>query len=147
MKIIAIVQARTLSKRLPRKVLKPLGASTVIGVLLSRLSYSQKLSQIVVATSENTADDLLAEHIRELGFSVYRGAEDDVLHRILQAATIYEADIVVRITGDCPLVDPKIVDKAIAVLMDNNCDYVSNVFPPTYPDGLDVEVFRYSVLE
>ena len=136
-----------MSKRLPRKVLKPLGTSTVIGVLLSRLSYSQNLSKIVVATSENASDDALAEHVRELGFSVYRGAENDVLHRFFQAATFYSADVVVRITGDCPLVDPKIVDKAVAVFLDKNFDYVSNIFPPTYPDGLDVEVFSYSVLE
>lgn len=147
MNIIAIVQARTQSKRLPRKVLKPLGKSSVIGFLLSRLRNAKTVSMIVVATSTKAADNELAQHVQELGFPVYRGDEEDVLCRFRNAAEFYEADAVVRVTGDCPLIDPEIVDKVVTSFINCNCDYVSNVSPPTFPDGLDVEVFSYSALE
>lgn len=147
MKIVAIVQARTGSTRLPNKVMKSIEGVPVIEILLSRLHRSKKVNQIVVATTNLARDDGLASYVFELGFDVFRGDELNVFARFLGAARHYSADIIVRITGDCPLVDPNLVDEVVSVFLSENNDYVSNIDPPTYPDGLDVEVFSRSALE
>ena len=113
MKIIALVQARIGSTRLPGKVLKKIVNRPVIDLLLTRLSESKKIDQIVVATSKNTKDDTLKDVVESLGYDCFRGSEDDVLKRFYDAAKKYNADIVVRITGDCPLVDANLVDTCI----------------------------------
>ena len=141
MKIIALVQARIGSTRLPGKVLKKIVNRPVIDLLLTRLSESKKIDQIVVATSKNTKDDTLKDVVESLGYDCFRGSEDDVLDRYYQAAKEAEADSVVRITGDCPLIDPAIVDEVIDRYRKNGVDYASNFTPPTFPDGLDTEVF------
>ena len=109
MKAVAIVQARMSSSRLPKKVMKTILGKTVIQLLLERLSLSKRLDEIVVATSTESSDDDLVNHIKELGFKYFRGSESDVLSRFMGAAETYSADVVVRITGDCPLVDPSLV--------------------------------------
>lgn len=147
MKTVAIVQARMGSTRLPNKVMKPIVGVPMIELLLSRLSQAREVDQIVVATSMDERNQPLAAHVRKLGFACEQGSENDVLERYLHAAKAHQADIVVRVTGDCPLVDPALVDEAIRAFHAANVDYFSNTAPPTYPDGLDVEVFTLAALE
>ena len=147
MKIVAIVQARMGSSRLPGKVMKLINGIPVIELLLLRLSKSKLVDQIVVATSDAVADIRLSDHVKNLGFSCSQGSENDVLERFYDAAKQHDADVIVRITGDCPFVDANLVDQVIEGYLNSDVDYFSNVMPPTYPDGLDVEVFSFSVLE
>jgi glutamate-1-semialdehyde 2,1-aminomutase len=145
-KTVAIVQARMASTRLPDKVLRPILGTAMIEVLLDRLGRARELDQIVLATSDLAADDRLAEHVQKLGIVVFRGSERDVLDRYHGAAGFVGADVVVRVTGDCPLVDPQLVDDAVLAFKRAAVDYASNVDPPTYPDGLDIEVFTFQAL-
>jgi glutamate-1-semialdehyde 2,1-aminomutase len=147
MKIVAIVQARMGSTRLPKKVMKPIGKKPMIDLLLARLSRAVELDEIVVASSLDPRNLPLVEHVAALGYRCWQGSENDVLDRYLQAAKQVEADIVVRITGDCPLVDPELVDEIVRRFKDVQPDYCSNTLRPTYPDGLDVEVFSFNALE
>jgi len=146
-KVVCVVQARMGSTRLPGKVLKKTNGRTLIEILLSRLSKSKKINQIVLATSDNKNNNELISHVQEIGYKVYVGNESDVLDRYYHASLKYNADVVVRVTGDCPLIDWNIVDKTIEKFFGGNFDYVSNVQPPTFPDGLDVEVFSFKALE
>ena len=147
MNVVAIAQARMGSTRLPGKVMKSIGGVPMIELLLSRLARSREIDQIVIATSVGEVNQPLIEHVEKLGYRCVRGSENDVLGRYLDAARQTHADIVVRITGDCPLIDPTIVDAAIAEFKQQNVDYLSNTAPPTYPDGLDTEVFTVVALE
>ncbi len=147
MNILAIVQARVGSSRLFGKVLREVEGRALIDILLYRLSRSEKIDRIIVATGDNKENDALALKVRELGFEVFRGSEHDVLDRYFQAAKFYRADAVVRITGDCPLVDPELVDSVISLFKVSGVDYCSNTIPPTFPDGLDVEIFSFTSLQ
>lgn len=147
MKVVAIVQARMGSSRFPGKVMKPILGRPMIEILLSRLSRSTELDEVIVATSVCSRDDVLVEHLEKLGFHCHRGSENDVLLRYLEAAREARADVVVRITGDCPLVDPGLVSEAVKRFRAERVEYLSNVEPPTYPDGLDIEVFTLAALE
>lgn len=147
MKVVAIVQARMGSTRLPNKVMKPIGGVPMIEVLLARLARAKEVNEFMVATSEDPRNQPLADHVNALGYKCYRGSESDVLDRYVQAAKSANADIVVRITGDCPLVDPALVDDAIRQFKASNVDYFSNTAPPTFPDGLDIEVFTLAALK
>jgi glutamate-1-semialdehyde 2,1-aminomutase len=146
MKTVAIVQARLGSVRFPDKVLRQVTSAPLIELLLGRLARAKLVDQIVVATPEDKRNEPLAELVKKLGFAVYRGSEHDVLDRYYQAATLQNSDVVVRITGDCPLVDPQLVDSLVAEYAKGDVDYVSNTLQPTFPDGLDVEVFSYAAL-
>jgi len=146
MKVVAIVQARMASTRLPNKVMMPIGDIPMIGVLLKRLSLSEQIDEIVLATSRDPKNDVMVQYVESLGFGCERGSEPDVLSRFLDTAAAHSADIIVRITGDCPLVDAALVDEAIKQFKNDSVDYLSNVSPPMYPDGLDIEVFSYSAL-
>ena len=147
MKTVAIVQARMGSTRFPDKVLKPICGTPLIELLLQRLGAAHTLDEIVLATSADPRNEALAAHVRKLGITVSRGSEQDVLDRYYQAALQAGADVVVRITGDCPLLDPALVDEAVNAFRAGNAEYLSNTDPPTYPDGLDVEVFSFAALE
>jgi glutamate-1-semialdehyde 2,1-aminomutase len=147
MKVVALVQARMGSTRLPNKVMRTVEGLPLVELLLRRLSKAKRLDAIALATSVDPRNDPLAEHVRKLGFAVERGSENDVLDRFLQAARAQRADVVVRVTGDCPLVDPGLVDEVVAGFQAAGVDYYSNVAPPTYPDGLDLEVFTVAALE
>jgi len=147
MKVIALVQARMGSTRLPNKVMKPIRGIPMIERLLSRLSHAKEVNQIVVATSVDGRNQPLVEHVRKLGYACEQGSENDVLDRFVQVARTHQADVVVRITGDCPLVDPGLVDEVIRRFKATGVDYFSNIDPPTYPDGLDIEVCTFKVLE
>ncbi|MDO8676930.1 MAG: glycosyltransferase family protein [Candidatus Azambacteria bacterium] len=153
---IAIIQARMGSTRLPGKVLKIVeglpdrrAGKTLLEHLILRVLRAKTLDKIVVATTENPEDEAVASEAAKLGVDVFCGSEEDVLDRYYQAAKKYGADIVVRLTGDCPLMDPAIIDEVVGFYQKNKdkYDYVSNVRPPTYPDGMDVEVFSFAVLE
>jgi glutamate-1-semialdehyde 2,1-aminomutase len=145
-KTVAIVQARMGSTRLPNKVMKLIGGAPMIEVLLTRLAKATEVNEIVVATSVDPCNQPLAEHVNSLGYKCYRGSENDVLDRYLQAAKSANADVIVRITGDCPLVDPVLVDEVIKQFKNAGVDYFSNTDPPTFPDGLDIEVFTLKAL-
>ena len=147
MKVVALVQARMGSTRLPNKVMKPIGGIPMIELLLSRLSQAKEVDQVVVATSGDDRNQPLVEHVRKLGYACEQGSENDVLDRFVRAGRVHHADVVVRITGDCPLVDPGLVDEAIRRFKAAEVDYFSNVSPPTYPDGLDIEVCTFKSLE
>ena len=135
------------SIRFPNKVMQPICGTPMIGLLLQRLSKANNISKIVLATSEHQRNDTLSRYVCELGYTVYKGSEDDVLDRFYQAAKSEKADVVVRITGDCPLVDSEIVDNVISIVKNSALDYASNTITPTFPDGLDVEVFTFESLE
>jgi glutamate-1-semialdehyde 2,1-aminomutase len=139
--VAVIVQARMGSTRLPGKVLADLCGTPQIGVILSRLQQCRQVSQILVATTEDPKDDPLVQYVEFMGIPVFRGSEADVLDRYVRAADLAGASILVRITGDCPLVDPELVDELILCFKSGQVDYLSNVDPPTFPDGLDIEVF------
>tara|TARA_R110000868_G_scaffold45808_5_gene151687 strand:- start:34472 stop:36499 length:2028 start_codon:yes stop_codon:yes gene_type:complete len=147
MKTVAIVQARMGSTRLPNKVMKLVAGLPMIEVLLKRLSHAKEIDQIVVATSVEERNLPLVEHVAKLGFHCEQGSERDVMQRYLQAARASSADVIVRITGDCPLVDPVLVDEVVREFKAAKVDYFSNAVPPSYPDGLDIEVFTLKALE
>jgi glutamate-1-semialdehyde 2,1-aminomutase len=147
MKFVAIVQARCGSIRLPNKVMKPIGGIPMIEVLLKRLNQSKFLDQIVLATSTDIRNRNLVNHVEHLSFTCTEGSELDVLERYVQAAEKSRADVIVRITGDCPLVDPILVDECILGFKESNVDYYSNTISPTFPDGLDIEVIKFSALK
>jgi spore coat polysaccharide biosynthesis protein SpsF len=149
-RVVAVVQARTQSTRLPGKVLMPLCGVLVVQRVLRRLARSNTLDGIVLATSDLGADDELARvAAKEPAVLVVRGSEQDVLSRYLLAARMARADALVRVTSDCPLIDPAVVDEAVRLLTTNfpDCDYASNTIERTYPRGLDVEVFTTAALE
>ena len=146
MTTIALIQARMGSSRLPGKVLRPIAGRPMIDWVLSRASRAHSLDRVVLATSDNPRDDALAAHVRKLGYSVARGSETDVLARFAQAAQDYGAQVVVRITADCPLIDPDIIDAVVALCARDGSDYASNTDPASFPDGLDVEVFKAAAL-
>lgn len=147
MKVVALVQARMGSTRLPNKVMRQINGMPMIELLLSRLSRAKEVDQIVVASSVDVRNRPLVEHVQKLGYACEQGSENDVLDRYVCAARRHQADVVVRITGDCPLVDPELVDEVIRRFKSAGVDYFSNIAPPTYPDGLDIEVCTFNALE
>ncbi|MDD4611359.1 MAG: glycosyltransferase family protein [Patescibacteria group bacterium] len=146
-KNLCIIQARYGSTRLPGKVLLPLGGKTVIEQVISRVNQAKKIDKIILATTTKEEDDALEQICLKAGIDYFRGSEDDVLDRYYQAAKKFEAKNIIRITGDCPLLDPEIVDKIINIYKESGVDYATNVIPPTFPDGLDAEIFSFSILE
>lgn len=146
MKVVAIVQARMGSTRLTNKVMRPIVGAPMIELLLARLSKSTQINQIILATSTDEINKSLVEHVKQLGYVCICGSENDVLNRYLVAAQAVEADVIVRITGDCPLIDPSLVDQALIQFRAETLDYLSNVAPATYPDGLDIEIFTLKAL-
>lgn len=147
MKILAITQARTGSTRLPNKVMKIIGGKTVLSIHIERLLRSKLLDQVVIATTIDKADDVIEEVATFHKLPCFRGSIQNVLDRYYQAAKPYNPEWVVRITSDCPLIDAVLMDEIIQKAIELNYDYVSNTLHPTYPNGMDVEVFKFSALE
>lgn len=147
MRRVIIIQARMTSTRLPGKVLADLSGRPMLAQQIRRLQRC-RVDQIVVATTVNATDDPVVELARREGVAWYRGSEHDVLGRFVGAARQERADVVVRITADCPLIDPAVTDQVIAALLDDSdpCDYASNVLERTYPRGLDVEALFFDTL-
>ncbi len=136
------------STRFPGKVLERVsGNVTLMESILLRLQRASRLTDIVFAIPNGVEDDPLDAHLREIGASVYRGSPSDVQSRYLDCGKFYDADMLVRVTGDCPLIDSKIIDLVTETALSHDYDYCSNINPPTYPDGLDVEVFKLEALE
>jgi glutamate-1-semialdehyde aminotransferase/spore coat polysaccharide biosynthesis protein SpsF (cytidylyltransferase family) len=145
--IVAIVQARMGSTRLPGKSLADVCGHPMLWHVVSRVRGAKLVGKVVVATSSAMADDAIAAVCDHERIPCFRGDEHDVLDRFYQAAKFYGADVLVRITADCPLIDPAVIDKVVARFQEGNCDYVSNAIRYTYPDGLDTEVFSFHALE
>lgn len=146
MKITAIVQARMGSSRLPNKTLMELSGKPMLGHVVERLGHSRLLTETVVATSVNAADKPIADYIRSLHLQCFEGSESDVLSRFVGAAKIAGSDLIVRITGDCPLIDPSILDEMIAYHQEQKVEYTGNLAQRSLPRGLDAEVFSIDAL-
>ena len=150
MKTVAIIQARIGSTRLPRKVLMEINGKPMLWHIINRVKQSKLINDIVVATTTNDEDKAIINLVRQSGVKGFRGSENDVLDRYYQTVAIMRLshsrhiDAIVRITSDCPLIDPKVIDKTIGLFQTGNYDYVSNT--GTYPDGLDTEVFSFDAL-
>ena len=147
MTTLLIVQARMTSTRLPGKVLLPLAGEPMLTRLIERLRRAERSDGIVIATTANASDDPIAALCAQLGVPCHRGSEHDVLSRYADAARLHGADVVVRITSDCPLIHPALVDQVIAAYEEGDSDYVSNMLPPTWPYGMAVEVFSAAALQ
>ncbi|MFZ4632240.1 MAG: cytidylyltransferase domain-containing protein [Patescibacteria group bacterium] len=147
MKILAITQARVESTRLPGKVLKTIGDKTLLEIHLSRILQSKLISKLKVATTTETNVNKIIAIVDKLGIESFQGAIENVLERFYLTALSESPDYVVRLTSDCPLIDPTEIDKVIEECINGDYDYVSNVLEPTLPDGMDVEIFKFSVLE
>jgi spore coat polysaccharide biosynthesis protein SpsF len=144
---ILITQARSGSTRLPGKVLKEINGKTLLQIHLDRLKKCKSVSEIIVATTTNSEDQIIFEKAIEWGFIASKGSESDVLDRFYQAVKDKNADWIVRVTSDCPLIDPILVDDVINFVHSNNKDYGANILIENFPDGQDIEVFKFSVLE
>ncbi len=147
MKIVATIEARMSSSRLPGKVLLPVLGETMLSFLLHRLKSVPSLDGIILATTVNAADDVLEQFAEKQNILCYRGSEEDVMLRVVQAGKKAGADLIVEITGDCPIIDPEIVEQTIRIFQKNNCAYASNAHHRSYPDGMDVQVFLLNTLE
>lgn len=148
MKTIAIIQARMGASRLPGKMLKDIAGKPAIAHVVERVKMAKHLDEVWVATTTAHADDAIGDWAAANSVSVYRGSEQDVLDRYYKTAVGAGADVIVRVTGDCPLADPQVIDHVIEEFGDGVAfDYISNVHPPTFPDGLDTEVFSFTALE
>lgn len=147
MNVVVIIQARMGSSRLPGKVMKLLAGKPVIQHVIERAKLIPNISNVIVATTTSAKDGPLVEFCNSIEVPVFRGNEDDVLDRYYQAALFYRAEVVVRITGDCPLLDPIESEKVIKRFFEIDADYVSNTNPPMLPDGLDTEAFSMRILE
>jgi spore coat polysaccharide biosynthesis protein SpsF len=135
------------SSRLPGKVLFSLHGKPMLAMQIERIKQSKMLNDIVLATGKDIADDLLSSFAQEYNVKFFRGSSHNVLDRYYGAAQQFKATTIVRITGDCPLIDPQVIDDIINAYFDSQCDYVSNTLEPTFPDGLDVEVFSMEALK
>ena len=144
---LAIVQVRINSSRFPGKVLEHLDGTPILEWIIYRLRLSKNLNQVVVATGNGSENDAIEELCRQIGVECFRGNERDVLDRYYQAALRYPSDNIVRVTGDCPFVAPDLLDDMIQTFVASELDYLSNVAPPTFPDGIDLEIFSFDALQ
>tara|TARA_Y100000739_G_scaffold229726_1_gene245718 strand:+ start:9461 stop:10255 length:795 start_codon:yes stop_codon:yes gene_type:complete len=149
-KTIAIIQARMNSKRLPGKVLMPINGTPMLGFMIERVLSSSEVDELIVATSLEPSDDPIEIYCKENEINCFRGDLNDVLDRFYNASKTSDANIIIRLTGDCPLVDSNILDAMITIFKENNFDYIANTAPPegiTFPEGMDVEIFSKNALE
>jgi spore coat polysaccharide biosynthesis protein SpsF len=147
MKIVATIEARMTSSRLPGKVLMPAAGRPMLHHLVTRLRAAPSIDEIVLATTTNEADEPLVQFARSEEIGLFRGSEEDVMSRVIGAAESAHADAVVEITGDCPIIDPDLVEQTVRIFKRNNADYVANSFISSYPDGMDTQVFRLETLK
>ena len=147
--ITAIIQARMSSTRLPGKVLKKIKGKTLLEILIERLRQAKKIDKIVIATSTNKENSAIVDLAKDIKCSYFTGSENDVLDRVYQAAKNFKAQIVIRVTADCPFHDPKLIDEMVDFYLENKdkYDYVSNVDPPSFPDGLDLWILPIKTLD
>ena len=148
--ISAIIQARMGSTRLPRKVLMQIEDESLLSYQINRILKSKLIDNIILATTTEKIDDEIVSHCKELGVDYFRGSENDVLGRYYETAKYFKSDVIVRMTADCPLLDPNIIDKTVQLFLDEKVNYAANTVPPEnskFPDGSDVEVFDFKSLE
>ncbi|MDT3405536.1 glycosyltransferase family protein [Mucilaginibacter terrae] len=148
-RVVIVVQARMASTRLPGKVMMTIMGKSLLALMIERLNMIRHWATVVVATSQNTEDDIIENEAGELDIPCYRGSEHNLLDRHYQAAKRFEADVVLKIPSDCPLIDPQAIDQALEFFFANanKYDYVSNLHPATYPDGNDVEIMTMACLQ
>ena len=146
-KVTCIIQARTNSRRLKNKVLVEIEKTPMICHVINRVKNSKNIHQIILATTDQNEDKILLKIAEQYNIIGFAGNETDVLDRYYQAALCYNGDPIIRITGDCPLVDPGLIDQMIEFYQDHDYDYVSNTISRTFPDGLDIEIFSFDVLK
>ena len=144
--ITAIIQARISSTRLPGKIMTRFSGNTLLGHIIGRISYSKYLSKIIVATTENPADDKLVEWLKTNNIEYFRGSESDVLNRYYATAKKFNANHIARITSDDPFKDPHIIDDVAQLYFENSLDFAFNNKPPSFAEGLDTEIFSFSAL-
>lgn len=147
MKIVSTIEARMTSSRLPGKVMMKAAEKPMLEHLVNRLKTVKSIDEIIIATTKNESDDIIQKLADSLSVQCFRGSEEDVLNRVLGAANHIKGDIIVEITGDCPIIDTGIIEQTIQVYLNNEVDYVSNNNVKSYPDGMDVQVFSSKVLE
>lgn len=147
MKILAITQARYGSTRLPAKILKEVNGVTLLETHLRRILQSKLIDKLIVATTNEEGAHYIIDIAKKVGVDYYQGSINDVLDRFYQTALPEKPDYVVRVTSDCPLIDSTIIDSTIQKTLDTNADYCTNVYPPTFPDGMDCEVMKFGALE
>jgi len=143
---VAILQARMSSSRLPGKVMMPINDVPMIYRQIERIKQATTINELIVATSTDPSDDELVEYLGTNGVRVFRGSLDDVLSRFLEIEIDVQPTTIIRLTGDCPLVMPELIDKMIIRFYESNVDYLSNTLEPTYPDGLDIEIIKASAI-
>ncbi len=146
-KVLVIIQARLGSTRLPNKAFKKIGKRTIIEMITNRISKSKNIDNLIVATTNKNVDKKLHNFLKKKNIKVFLGSEKNVLDRFYKAAKLFSPKYIVRICGDCPFVDFKLLDEMVKLIKVKNYDYVSNVNPPTYPDGLDIEIFSFKALK
>ena len=146
-KIEAIIQARMISARLPKKVLMDIREKSMLWHVINRLKFSKKLNDIILAIPDTKENDILEKFAKNNKVKYFKGSEEDVLSRYYETAKNFKVDVIVRITSDCPLIDPEIVDLVIKKHLSSGADYTSNVQIRTYPKGMDVEVLNFQALE
>lgn len=149
MKVGALIQARMSSTRLPGKVLKDINGRPMISYMIERVRSARSIDDVIVITSLDSSDDPIEEFCKKEGVSCYRGSLDDVLDRYYQASKQFRIDVIARLTGDCPIIDPQIIDAVVSSYIEGAYDFVGNTIPPswTVPEGMDVEVFSCANLE
>ena len=146
-RIVATIEARMTSSRLPGKVLLESIGKPMLQLMVERLKGVKHIDDVVIATTVNATDDPIIDMAEQLGIKYFRGSEEDVLQRVLGAAHENNADIIVELTGDCPLIDPELIDQVIQLYFESDCDYATNCLPQTLPLGMEVEVYSTKLLE
>jgi len=147
MNVVAIIQARMGSTRLPGKVLHLLKGRSVLSHVIERVTMAREVDSIVVATTEKPEDDLIVDEAKYCGAAVFQGSEHDVLSRYYHSAKESSADVIVRITSDCPVIDPEVISTIVRMYKGQHCDYISNTLKRSFPRGLDAEVFSFESLD
>lgn len=145
--VVAIIQARMSSTRLPNKVLMKINDHSMLEEVIRRTRRIRDINEVIVATTKNPKDQQIVSFCKKLKTKVFRGSEDDILDRFYHCAKVEKANVVIRITSDCPLLDSKIVEEGLELFLTTDADYVSNALERTYPRGLDFEIFTFAALE
>lgn len=146
-KLALFVQARLTSKRFPNKILSKINNKTIIEILLNKLRKVKNINKIVVLIPDTRRNNKLEKIIKKLKFEIFRGNEKNVLDRFYNAANKLSVKNIIRITSDCPLIDTEIINKMVQKYLKGNYDYATNTMPPTFPDGMDVEIFKFKILQ
>ena len=146
MKIGAIIEARMSSSRLPGKVLMTAANKPFLLHIVERLKRVKKIDKIIVATTNNKKDEEIVKFCKKNNISFFRGSEDNVMQRVILAAKKYKLDLITEVTGDCPIIDYRIIDQCLEIFLSNKVDYVTNCHIRSYPDGMDVQVYKLRTL-